>query len=223
MIFVTVGTQLPFDRLVRTVDEWAGRTGRRDVFAQVGPSGYRPKHIEWTAFLDAEQCREKTRQSNVVIAHAGMGSIITALELGRPIIVMPRRARLGEQRNDHQMATVQHVERKGRIWVAVDETALRAHLRRIDALVAAVPIQTHASPLLIESLRQFVLTGTLPTLTPEPVVATAVAVEAAAAEAVASVDVEGIPVSIDLPEPESDVPAPILQAEGDVDAAFVPA
>jgi hypothetical protein len=33
MIFVTVGTQGQFDRLIRTVDEWAGGHGRTDVFA----------------------------------------------------------------------------------------------------------------------------------------------------------------------------------------------
>ena len=40
----------------------------------------------------------------VVIAHDEMGSIITALEMGKPIVVMPRRAELGEHRNDHQVA-----------------------------------------------------------------------------------------------------------------------
>ena len=38
MIFVTVGTQLAFDRMIKAVDEWAGARGRTDVFAQVGPA-----------------------------------------------------------------------------------------------------------------------------------------------------------------------------------------
>lgn len=38
MIFVTVGTQVQFDRLIRTVDEWAGARARSDIFAQIGPS-----------------------------------------------------------------------------------------------------------------------------------------------------------------------------------------
>ncbi len=37
MIFVTVGEQLPFDRLVRAVDEWAAASGK-EVFAQIGNS-----------------------------------------------------------------------------------------------------------------------------------------------------------------------------------------
>ena len=42
MILVTVGTDLPFDRMVRVVDDWAGETGRRDVFAQIGEGGWEP-------------------------------------------------------------------------------------------------------------------------------------------------------------------------------------
>src|SRR6185312_9191493 len=33
VIFVTVGTQLPFDRLIMAVDEWAGAAPGRRVFA----------------------------------------------------------------------------------------------------------------------------------------------------------------------------------------------
>ena len=36
MIFVTVGTDSPFDRLMQVVDEWAAASGRTDVFAQIG-------------------------------------------------------------------------------------------------------------------------------------------------------------------------------------------
>ena len=50
MIFVTVGAQLPFDRLVSVVDEWAGSTGRSDVFGQIA-RGKRPRHFESVDFL----------------------------------------------------------------------------------------------------------------------------------------------------------------------------
>ena len=55
MIFVTVGEQLPFDRLIKTVDEWAASQGREDVFAQIGKASYIPKHIKWTKFVSPEK------------------------------------------------------------------------------------------------------------------------------------------------------------------------
>ena len=105
MILVTVGAQMPFDRLVRTVDDWAGRAGRSDVFAQIGHTRWRPRHLQWTAFIEPDEFRARAREAAVLVAHAGTGSILTALELGRPILVMPRRADLRETRNDHQIAT----------------------------------------------------------------------------------------------------------------------
>ena len=113
MIFVTVGTQGQFDRLIRTVDRWAGLRGRTDVFAQTGPSAYRPIHIRSKPFIDPIEFRQHVELASLVIAHAGMGSIITALELGKRIIVMPRRADLGEHRNDHQVATAKRFAAQG--------------------------------------------------------------------------------------------------------------
>ena len=47
MIFITVGTDLPFDRMIRALDDWAGASGRRDIFAQIGEGGWEPKNIEF--------------------------------------------------------------------------------------------------------------------------------------------------------------------------------
>src|SRR5579859_3180811 len=110
MIFVTVGAQMPFDRLVRTVDLWAGRKGRRDVFAQVGPTALSPSNIAYEKFLDPASFRAKVEEASVIIAHAGMGSILTALEAGKPILILPRRGDLKETRNDHQVATAQRFQ-----------------------------------------------------------------------------------------------------------------
>ena len=119
MIFVTVGIQTPFDRLLRTVDDWAGLRCRAGVFAQVGESGYRGRHIITAKFLAPLEYRRRVETAQFVVAHAGMGSIITALELGKPIIVMPRRGDLSETRNDHQIATAKHFIQHPGIAVAL--------------------------------------------------------------------------------------------------------
>lgn len=134
MIFVTVGGQLPFDRLVHVVDSWAMRRGRHDVFAQVGRSTSPPAYIRWERFLSPDDFESKAREAQVIVAHAGMGSILTAFELGKPIIVMPRRAHLGEHRNDHQWATVKHLGEQRGVTVAADEDELLARLEQLDDL-----------------------------------------------------------------------------------------
>jgi UDP-N-acetylglucosamine transferase subunit ALG13 len=159
MIFVTVGTQGEFDRLIRTVDEWAGSRGRNDVFAQTGPSNYRPEHIRTERFIDPAEFRKSVEAASLVIAHAGMGSIITVLELGKQIIVMPRRASLGEHRNDHQVATAKRFAEQGRIRVALNERELIDKLDQLEAFDEAERLGAQASPHLIATIRTFIETG----------------------------------------------------------------
>lgn len=159
MIFVTVGTQGRFDRLIRTIDEWAGASGRSDIFAQTGPSEYCAEHIQTERFIDATEFRERVEAASLVISHAGMGSIITALELGKPIIVMPRRASLGEHRNDHQLATARRFAGHGAISVAFTEQELIDRLDRLEDRSEAGRLAAQASPHLISAIRSFIATG----------------------------------------------------------------
>lgn len=159
MIFATVGTQGQFDRLIRTIDEWAGANGRTDVVAQTGPSDYRSKHIHTERFIDAPEFRQRVEAASLVISHAGMGSIITALELGKRIIVMPRRASLGEHRNDHQFATAKRFAEHGAITVAFTEQELLEKLDQFQGLNEAQRLATPASPQLISAIQMFIETG----------------------------------------------------------------
>jgi UDP-N-acetylglucosamine transferase subunit ALG13 len=158
MIFVTVGSSSPFDRLVRTVDEWAGLRGRTDIFAQTGLSDYRPKHIEAVQKLNPSQFCDRVQAASLVVAHAGMGSIITALEIGRPIVVMPRRAHLGETRNDHQFATAKEFNNLQGIIVAFDEEELLLRLDQAETRAETTQIRSQASPQLISTIRTFIQT-----------------------------------------------------------------
>ncbi|MCA9000833.1 MAG: glucuronosyltransferase, partial [Planctomycetes bacterium] len=128
MILVTVGTQGPFDRLVRAVDEWAAGRKGLEIFAQIGTGAYQPQHIEFAESMDPVRFANLLERADVVIAHAGMGTILKALELGKPVLIMPRRASLGEQRNEHQLATADRFRKLGVVRVAADESELREQL-----------------------------------------------------------------------------------------------
>src|SRR4051794_19203092 len=124
MIFVTVGSELPFDRLLKAVDTWAERHRGADVVAQVAASDFAPKHIRFQQFMTPEAFRSHMRTADLIVAHAGMGTIITAFELGKPIVVMPRRPEFREVRNAHQIATCRQLEAQGRVLVAYHEAEL---------------------------------------------------------------------------------------------------
>ncbi len=156
LIFVTVGTQLAFDRLIMGVDEWAGAAGGREVFAQIGPTRLRPRHIEYAQFVSPEECHERMAAAKAVVAHAGMGTILTALEMGKPLLVMPRRAALGEHRNDHQLATAHRFAELGSIKVAFDGAELLLRLEELDRVVAPQPISHWAPDDFVFGLRAFI-------------------------------------------------------------------
>ena len=156
MIFVTVGAQMPFDRLVKAVDQWAHDQGRDDVFAQIGQSEFRPSYIQWTQFLSPEAFMSKYAAAKVIVAHAGTGSIITALQMGKPILIMPRRASLRETRNDHQVATSEQFSRFDSVAVAWDEKELITKLESIDNMHGSQTIGTTASSELVAAIREFI-------------------------------------------------------------------
>jgi UDP-N-acetylglucosamine transferase subunit ALG13 len=94
MIFATVGTQLPFDRLVRGLDQWASRNPQEEIFAQIGQANYIPENCEWARTISANTFRARLEECRIVVAHAGMGTIISAAEIGKPVIQLATTERL---------------------------------------------------------------------------------------------------------------------------------
>lgn len=108
MILLTVGSQLPFDRLVRALDAIAPEL-ERDIFAQIGNSGYTPQNMRYEKFVDSGRMTQLVAEASVIVCHAGIGSIISAQKNLKPAIIFPRLAKFGEHRNDHQLATARHL------------------------------------------------------------------------------------------------------------------
>lgn len=160
-IFIAVGTQLAFDRLLQAVDAWAEAHPGSELFAQAGPAVFQPRHIETRHFVAPEVFGLKCREADVIVAHAGTGTIFTALELRKPIIVMPRLARYQEHRNDHQLATVERFKDRPGINVAWDERDIPRLLDNVAGLsVPTEEFSKHASRELLDTVREFV--GTAP-------------------------------------------------------------
>jgi len=129
MIFVTTGTQLPFDRLVAGVDAWQARHANVEVFGQIGPSRTAPS-FPYVDYLRGRAFEQRMQGADLVVSHAGIGTILTCWSLGKPLIVMPRRHDLGEHRNDHQLATVAHLGQVLSLAVAQSVEELDALLSR---------------------------------------------------------------------------------------------
>jgi UDP-N-acetylglucosamine transferase subunit ALG13 len=118
MIFVTVGQMLGFDRFVRAMDGWAANNPQEQVFAQIGDGSYKPSTMKWVAKLSSKEFRRAARESELIVAHAGMGSFFVAMEAGKAIVMMPRHAELSEHTTDHQIHTLRWLRLKSGVFAA---------------------------------------------------------------------------------------------------------
>lgn len=146
MILVTVGTQLPFDRMIRAIDEIAPRLPTK-VFAQIGRSKYQPQNCEYAESVPPMEFDKLLSESSLIVAHAGIGSVLMAQKMDKPLVIMPRRVAMGEHRNDHQMATARALEGRAGIHVVLDEHSLQQRLLAGDAL--SLPTQDCAGPAML--------------------------------------------------------------------------
>lgn len=157
MIFATVGTQLPFDRLLTALDDWAATHPEVRVKAQTGRTDAAFHHMDCAETLGQTAFTTAFETARVSIAHTGVGSILQASALGKPILLMPRRTASGEHRNDHQMDTAAEMAGLPNVTVVQDgkdfATALDRLLARPDCEIAG---SGAASALLIANLQSFI-------------------------------------------------------------------
>jgi UDP-N-acetylglucosamine transferase subunit ALG13 len=141
VIFVTTGNfDTGFDRLVRAVDAlFAERVLTGEGLAQIAGGRYEPTHLRWQRFLLPAEYDRAMREASLIIAHGGAGTVRSAAALGKPIIVMPRRAALKEHYNDHQVATSGFYAQKGLALVARDESELRIRIAESEHFVPSPP------------------------------------------------------------------------------------
>ncbi len=113
MIYVTVGTMfLDFPRLIGKMDAIARDTDER-VVIQTGLCATLPEHSEHFDFKGHDEVLALQRKARVIVCHGGIGTVLDALSVHRPVIVVPRRKLFNEHLTDHQLDVARAVERRG--------------------------------------------------------------------------------------------------------------
>ena len=169
MIFVTSGTQLPFDRFVEAVDEVAAENLSKTFLVQATCVNYQVKsrNIQLVQHLSPVEFTESVSKAELIISHAGIGSIVSAAQAGKSLIVFPRLGKLKEHRNNHQVATCEAMQRCFPLHVATNSKELgnlvNEHFQQPLSLFPA--ITAFAPDELLNSIRKFI--------EPEPVLSLA--------------------------------------------------
>jgi UDP-N-acetylglucosamine transferase subunit ALG13 len=126
VIFVTLGTHHdPFPRLVDALGALPGD----QLVVQHGHSAAPPHAARTMRFLPFAQMLDEIRAADVVVTHAGVGSILLSLRNGRTPLVVPRRHVHGEHVDDHQVELTSALAEAGKVvpvWDVADLPALVA-------------------------------------------------------------------------------------------------
>lgn len=146
---------MAFDRMIRLVDDWAGRNPDKHCFAQIGESDYRPKSMEFTRLLSRREFDCHVKKCSAIVAHAGTGTIIQALLADKPMLVFPRLSSLSETRNDHQVGTARHFAEQGFVLAAFSQEEFVDQLSTLQNFKLKTRSFQSASPLLISRIRSF--------------------------------------------------------------------
>ena len=159
MIFVTVGNDFRnFNRLIAKMDEIAPLIPN-EIVIQRGYSRYLPKNTICFDFISMDIAIEYIRKSELVVSHAGIGTIILCKEYEIPILIFPRRKRHGEHMNDHQMEIAKALEERmdENIHVIYQEDQLEEELLRIlKEGKRNIPLKNIGKANLIKTIREFV-------------------------------------------------------------------
>lgn len=158
MIFATVGSMFPFDRLVETFDAWALAHSDEETLIQIGDGKYLPKHTQWVRRLDNDPFDAAVARAALIVGHAGIGTMFKALEYGKPIVVVPRYARFKEHTTDHQLHTADWLSAKPGIIVCSKDDDLGAKIAEARAAtVSGDNMPKTASKEFIEKLRAAII------------------------------------------------------------------
>jgi len=95
-IFVTVGTT-KFDNLIKTVDKKL-KDLDSEITMQISNGEYKPKNFEF--FEYTKDIKKYFIESDIIITHAGAGSIYELLELEKKIIIVPNLDRIDKHQKD---------------------------------------------------------------------------------------------------------------------------
>ena len=157
-VFVSVGTMMPFDRLIRAMDDWAAANPLVPVEMQIGRGRYEPVHASFVRLMPPGDFRRRVAEARLFVGHCGVGSILSAIEAGKPMLILPRLRAEGEHNTDHQLATAKDLGARPGLHVAADAADLqrRASVLLADAGAPPAPISRFADPALTDRIRAFI-------------------------------------------------------------------
>jgi len=123
------------------------------VIIQRGASSYEPQYAQYFEFAEFDRMNQLTEEARIVLTHAAAGAILLGLQMGKPLVLVPRRKMYNEVYDDHQLELTKALCRTGQ---AVECNPVTAN--GLAAAVETASAQTskpNGPDKLVKNLRQY--------------------------------------------------------------------
>lgn len=137
MIFVTVGTQEAFPRLIWEMNRIAEELDE-EIVAQTLDWELWP-NLSTMHSISEDAYEALCRRARCIVGHAGIGTYLAAKRFEKPLICLPRRKHLKEHRSDHQWDTAQALMHRAGVQVVENEREIGGALSLASVAVSGEP------------------------------------------------------------------------------------
>lgn len=129
MILVTLGTQKEqFKRLLDSIEK---SKIDDEIIVQAGHTKFESNKMKIFDFISYEDMSKYIKEANLIITHAGTGSILMPLKAGKKVIACARLAKYDEHVDDHQLQLVEVFRDEGYILELKDGEQLDNIIKNI--------------------------------------------------------------------------------------------
>lgn len=129
MTLVTLGTQ--HQEFTRLLDYIENSNLKGEIIVQAGYTKYESKRMKIFDFISYDEMEKYIDKCDLVITHAGTGSIVMPLKKGKKVIACARLSKFGEHVDDHQVELVDVFYSEGYILKVDEDTSLDEVLKNI--------------------------------------------------------------------------------------------
>lgn len=132
MTLVILGTQdKTFERLLKAVEKQIKLGNLKgDVIVQAGSTKYESKCMKIFDYISMEKFDEYIKEADLVIAHGGVGTILSSVRKNKKVIAVPRLSKYKEHENDHQLEIVSEFTKRGYIIPCYDLKKLDESIKK---------------------------------------------------------------------------------------------
>lgn len=138
-VLVTVGSMVEkkFTRLFNIIEELCeeGIFNGDDVIAQVGFDAYEPINYKAFDMVGDEDFKKIISESDLIITHAGTGTVTTCLKMGKKVIIFPRMAKFNEHYDDHQLELAKLFTKDKYVLCAKNKEELKQCINQVDKFI----------------------------------------------------------------------------------------